>query len=109
MQNLSLPRCQIVRHSVRRDIPARQKTHADRSRLLNELRLRVPRPDAQLDDLLCAAPPPLEQASPVENVGDQRIARARRMIVLEVFNAQTERQRVFAPNFKPVLKLRSER
>jgi len=74
----------------RRDITARQESDPYRDVLLEELRLRVARANAELDDLLGSPAPALDQTSTKERLGDQRIARAGQMIALEVFDGDPE-------------------
>ena len=70
MQNLSLSISQILRHPMGGYIAARQEPHPNAAGLFAEFGFRMSGLDAQFHNLLRAAPPALDHAAQVENLGD---------------------------------------
>jgi hypothetical protein len=67
-----------------------------------ELRLEVI-PFAGLKDLQGSRAPVFNQPRPVERVGKTGITRIRRMLAIEVFNAQIRRQNTRIPDFQTIV------
>ena len=74
LQDFTLPVGEIMGNAVRGDVAARQEAHPDGARLLTELGFRMTRPDALRYDLLRATAPLFDEAAPVEDARDERIA-----------------------------------
>ncbi len=80
-----------------------EKAHANRTRLLNKFRLWLARSKAKFDNFLCPSTPSLNQTSLIEHIRYEGIARARLVIMFEVFYLQSEGKRPSTPNLQPIV------
>jgi hypothetical protein len=76
LKNLALAFSKVMRNAKRSYIRARQEPNAYRSGDLQELRFWMAGPQTQLNNLLRASSPALNQSSPVKDLRDQRISRS---------------------------------
>jgi hypothetical protein len=87
MEDLSLSRSEIMCHPVRSNVTTGQKTHSYRTGLFDKLRFGMARLNTKLHDLLSTAPPTLYEPTPIEDIGNEWVARTGRMIMLEILHS----------------------
>gem|GEM_PF-5979143 len=103
MQNFPLPLGQVMGHSVRGDIAARQETHPDAAGLFAEFRFRVSGLDTQFHNLLGAASPSFNHTAQIKNLGNDWIARSGWMVSFQIFGFKIEGKGTIAPDLKPII------
>jgi hypothetical protein len=103
LKNLALAFSKIMRNAKRSYIPARQEPNAYRSGDLQELRFWMAGPQTQLNNLLRATPPALNQSSPVKDLRDQRILRSRQLLPLQILDLHAERKFPGTPYLKAII------
>ena len=102
-KDLSLPKSEVMGYTKGSDVTPGQELDSHCATLFEELGLRMTCPDAELDDLLCAPAPALNQSTTEENLCHQRIARPREVFAFEVFDRGAERQGAIAPDFQAII------
>jgi hypothetical protein len=103
LKNLALAFSKVMRNAKRSYIPARQEPNAYRSSDLQELRFWMAGPQAQLNNLLRASSPALNQSSPVKDLRDQWISGSRQMLPLEILYLHAERKFPGTPYLKAII------
>jgi len=103
LKDPALPICKIMGDAKRSHISARQEPNTYCAGDLQELRFRMTGPKTQLNNLLGAASPALNQPSPVKDLRDQRISRPRQMLPLKTLNLHAERKFPGTPYLKAII------
>jgi len=103
LKDLALAVREVMSDAKRRHIPARQKPNAHRPTNLQKLWLRVAGAQTQFNNFLRATSPTFNQSSPIEDLCDQWISRARQMLKLQLFNLHSKGKVAGTPDLQTVI------
>jgi hypothetical protein len=103
MQHTTLPLREVVAHLMRWNVARWQEPNNDLPGPFLEFRLRVPGLDAEIHDFLCAPPPPLDQSTAVEHLGQEWVPWLGAMISFQVLNSQIKWQATSTGDLQSVI------